>query len=302
MLLLLILAFFFVGVKSSFANDILIVKFKNINAVNDVISGFQNSFVADKTRILDLEGKRNFDENSFRVEGEIENFKPDLILAIGSISLDALKNVTKVPIVFTTVLNPQKYVSNSENICGISAFVSISDKIKVLKEIDPYTTNVAIIFSDENLEAELLAEKEKLKSKNIELLVHKVSNPVEFFKVEENLKSSVNAMIMVPDDTAKEEFFKYSLLLSLRHKFALIGIGEPQVKKSALFAVSVVHYENGLQAANIAKVILSGIATPSSIGIVNPINNQLVINLKTAQHLDMKIPKEILKNAKVIKD
>ncbi len=291
---LLILTFLLIGVKSSFANDILIVKFKNIKAVNEVISGFQNSFIADKTIILDLDGKRDFNENSAKIQSEIESFKPDLILAVGSIALDAVRNVSKVPVVFTTVLNPQKYISNFENICGVSAYVSITDKIKV--------SNAAVIYSDDNLEEELFLQKKSLKSKNVELLVRKVKNPVEFFKVAENLKDSVNAMIMVPDNTAKEEFFKHSSLLSFRHKFALIGIGEPQVKKSALFAVSVDHYENGLQAANIAQVILSGIATPSTIGIVNPVNNKLVVNLKTAKHLNMKIPKSILENAKVIKD
>ncbi|KAA3598407.1 MAG: hypothetical protein DWQ06_11850 [Calditrichaeota bacterium] len=298
----LILIFFFTSFESLFANDILIVKFKNIKAVNEVISGFQNSFIADKTRILDLDGKRDFTENSKKIEEEIEGFKPDLILAVGSIALDAVKNISQVPVVFTTVLNPKKYVSNFENICGISAFVSIAEKIKILKEIDPYTRNAAVVYSDSNLEEELNMELKTLQSKNIELLVRKVKNPVEFFKVVENLKDSVNAFIMVPDNTAKDEFFKHSLLLSFRHRFALIGIGEPQVKKSALLAVSVDHYENGLQAANIARVILSGIATPSTIGIVNPVNNKLFVNSKTAKQLNMKIPKSILDRSKVIND
>lgn len=297
-----VLIFIFISFKFSFANDILVVKFKNIKAVNEVISGFQNTFSADKTRILDLEGNRESEINSTKVQAEIESFKPDLILAIGSIALDAVKNLSQTPVVFTTVLNPKKYVSNFENVCGISAFVSVSEKIKILKEIDSSTKSAAVIYSDSNFEEELNADWRSLQNKNIELLVRKVKNPVEFFKVAENLKDSVNAFVMVPDNTAKEEFFKHSLLLSFRHKFALIGIGEPQVKKSALLAVSVDHYENGVQAANIARVILSGIATPSSIGIVNPVNNKLVINLKTAKQLNLKIPKSILGEAKVIKD
>ncbi|MCC7430979.1 hypothetical protein IT568_09070 [bacterium] len=276
------------------AEKILIVKFKDIQAVNEVVKGFQDTINNNKTKVITLE------TDTETLFNELESFKPDLILAIGSAALEVVSKIKDIPIVFTTVLVPQKFVAENQNICGVSASIPISDKIKILTQIKPSVRNAGVIYSNPNLTETLKKESSDLRYFGFELKPRKVSTSKDFFSTIENLKDSVDAFVMVPDNTGKDEFFNHTVLVCLRRQIPFVGLSEPQVEKNALFSLSVDHYENGLQASLIAEKLLSKKFLPFQIGIENPLKNHLTINLKTAKQINVKIPDNILALAKKI--
>jgi putative ABC transport system substrate-binding protein len=92
---------------------------------------------------------------------------------------------------------------------------------------------------------------------------------------------------------------EYILLNTLRTEMPFVGLSPPFVEAGALYALSCDYTDIGKQTAEIVSRILSG-EDPGDIPVTVPRKVSLSINLRTAKHIGLRIPGDIIKSADMV--
>lgn len=216
----------------------------------------------------------------------------DFIVAYGTPVVKAvLSETSKTPVVFAGVYDVEGLSTRGKKVTGITAKVSIAGLLKTLKGISNFST-LGIVYSstqketlDEANEAERLGEKFSFKSVKFNVRrqgdVSKIKGVDAIF-----ITTSCKAMTWL-DDIVK---------IARKQKIptaTLLGGGE---KRGIILTLYADPEEQGKEAANILARIIKG-ESPASIPIRSPKKIHLVINLKEATALDLKVPFDILSSA-----
>jgi putative ABC transport system substrate-binding protein len=229
---------------------------------------------------------------------------PDVIVALGSRAAGSLKEATQtIPVVFTLVSDPvpQKLVKSlaqpGGNITGVMNYdFSFAGKwLEALKEIEPRISRVLVMGNPQNPgTGELSRFVEGLgPSYGVVIVPAPVRNIADIEDALAGFGEGIDRAIMVlPDD------------LVVNHRDLVIPkincARIPAVYPFRIFAVSGGLLSWGLdyvevyrQAAVYVDRILRG-AKPADLPIQSPDKFDVVINLKTAKELKLKVPQVLL--------
>ena len=235
---------------------------------------------------------------------ELLNLRPDVILASGTqAALTSRQQTLSIPIVFVQVLDPVAVglVSNlarpEGNVTGMTNFQSsIAGKwLQVLKECVPTIKRIALVFDPTNPSwaPYVQAVEKSAHSFNVELTpasardIAEVKDAVASFAKQPN-----GALIVLPSP------------LATSHRDALVSLAA-QYRLAAIYPYSYFAAGGGLmsygidvvnsyrQAASYVDQILKGTKV-ADLPVQQPTKFDLVVNLKTAKTLGIKIPHSVL--------
>jgi putative ABC transport system substrate-binding protein len=234
--------------------------------------------------------------------------KPDLIVTSSTTATAPVAKAsagTNIPVVFLSAGNPLRFVksysSSGNNLTGIStSSIDMTEKkMELLKELAPGIKRVITLHhrEGENYEANLKATREAAKRLGLELVEVNVRSSEELIgRALSLLTRKLGEGVMIPPDAilnvAQREIFPQFIREKLPSVVANIG----NVKAGALATYAADYFALGQQGAMLVDKILKG-AKPSDLPIEQPSKLKLVINLKTAKAMGLKIPKEILLRA-----
>jgi putative ABC transport system substrate-binding protein len=248
--------------------------------------------------------QNNYEIISFNMEGEFENIseiapriqklKPDLILCIGSKSLEAVAGKIKnIPILFSMVLDYQKLnVEKYENIAGISLLIPpeiiFYNFRHYFEEVESFA-----VMSGKNSIKYLEEQKAKLINYNIKLYIIEINNPSEVPTRYQKYKSMVEGFWMTPDlQVVDEESFLFLVDKTIQDKKKFIVYSEKFVEAGALFSTSPNYSTIGSQLAIKTRQILEDRESPASVGISPIIGTFLTINKSTLKKLGKNVNME----------
>jgi putative ABC transport system substrate-binding protein len=234
---------------------------------------------------------------------ELVQLNPDVILAEPSPSIRAAKQATKtIPIVFPTTGDPvgSGFVASlarpGGNITGMSNLnLDFSAKLlQLLRELAPKLSRVALLMNPGSSTAPRILTSTQLAAKplNLDVLPIEVRNAVDIERAFPLLTQWRAEAVMIAAD---------SFLLGQGHKIAALALthGLPSITSSIFYAEAgglMTYGENHRDAFRHAAVyvdkILKG-AKPADLPVEQPTKFELVINLKTAKALKVKIPESI---------
>jgi len=232
--------------------------------------------------------------------------KPDLIVTSGTtatISIAKATEKTPIPVVFLSAGNPlgfvKSYASSGNNITGIStAILDLAPKrLELLKELAPSVKRVASIDNPHglNYKDHLLVVREGARRLGLELWEINVADKKEIEQVISAItRKATDAVFLAPDRVVTgniEAFVKQSI----KEKLPLIP-PPAAFNLGGLATFGHNYYALGQQGASLVGKILKG-ARPSDLPIEQPAKLRLMINLRTAKAIGLKIPKEILLRA-----
>jgi putative ABC transport system substrate-binding protein len=232
--------------------------------------------------------------------------KPDLIVTSSTTATLPVAKATlgsRVPVVFLSAGNPlefvKSYASSGNNITGITtATVDLTAKrLELLRELAPWVKRVASISSPHGVSYNdhLRAVREAAKKFALELWEINVSDRKEIEEISSTITRKVaDAIFLAPDRliTGNIELF---VKQSIREKLPLIP--PPATHDSGgLATYGHDYYALGHQGASLVDKILRG-AKPADLPIEQPSKLRLVINLKAANAIGLKVPKDILVRA-----
>ena len=212
---------------------------------------------------------------------------------------------THLPVLFVSASDPlrfaKSYASSGNNLTGISnsSLDLIEKRMELLKEIVPGVKRVIVLEnpSGTNYEASHRLIWEAGKKLGVNLI------GVQAAGLEE-IKSKISALIarklgdavFTPPDIQVTAAIEEIARQAIKEKLPLIGTNIETIKKGALATYTADYFDLGQQGAMMANKILKG-AKPADLPIELPDKLKLVLNLKTAKAIGLKIPKEILLRA-----
>jgi putative ABC transport system substrate-binding protein len=264
-----------------------------------------------------VEGKNIFLEaryaagNSDRLReyaAELVRLNVDVIISAGPIATRAAKEATAaIPIVMAFDPDPvgSRFVASLSrpggNITGYSTLApELSGKqLELLKQVIPKLSRVAVLGnSTQPGNAQMLRELELAAGKlSVKIQYLNILAPAEIETAfQAARKERSDAVIMLVVGTAIISHRAKILDLVAKNRLPSVFTDEQYVEDGGLMAYGVSMPDLFRRAAQYVDKILKG-AKPSELPIEQPTKFELVINLKTAKVLGLKIPQSILLRA-----
>ena len=273
-------------------NTIITIQSQSIPAYNEVIKGFEEGCKGKDISIkaiYDLKG--DAEEGKSIIQTIKDNkLKPKLILAVGVLAATLVKEkFPDIPIIFCMVINHERFNLQGANITGISSEASVEDQFAILKELLGPRKNVGVIY-DPMKTVKIISEATLVAKKfEFNLTTAEVTSEKDVAPALNNIIDKIDALWMIPDSTV---ITKKSLSIinkkTLEHRLPIFCTSEAIVKAGALVSVSPDYAYTGLQAAQIAQMLLNNPST-TSLGVKKPEKLKLTLNTQTAEIVDINL-------------
>ena len=105
------------------SGQIAVVRSLDHGSFDQVLSSFERACDAPIVE-YNLKGKK---ENADKVAEKIRTQKPDLVLAVGLLAANELRErIPDLPLLYCMVSNPHRYALTGENIVGISNMINLA--------------------------------------------------------------------------------------------------------------------------------------------------------------------------------
>ncbi|MBI2087373.1 MAG: ABC transporter substrate-binding protein [Deltaproteobacteria bacterium] len=280
---------------------------------------FLDSFEGFKARMAELgyhEGQKvRYDLYDAKGSDEVLNGfarrmvqdKVDLIVTSSTTATVAAAEATKgtnIPVVFLSAGNPQKLVKSfagsGTNLAGISAAtVEITGKrLELLRELAPWVKHIAALNDpgSVNFKANLNAAREEGKRQRLTFWEIEVRSREEIAKVAPTLTRKAVDAIYTPPDSTVTDSIDILVQQAIKERLPLMTSLRANVMRGCLATYAADYFALGRQGALIVDKIFKGIK-PSDLPIELPSKFKLVINLKTARAVGLKIPRAVLVRA-----
>ena len=231
--------------------------------------------------------------------------KPDLIVTSSTTATAPVVKATEgsnLCVVFLSAGNPltfvKSYASSGNNVTGIStAYIDLTGKrLELLKQLVPGIKKVISFHNPDggSYHESLRVTRDWAKKLRLNLVEVNVTSSVELVQwVRERLSRKLGDGIVYQPDAVILSTIPKVIPNFIKAKIPLITANTARVKEGALAAYGADYFALGEQGAMLVDKIRKG-ARPADLPIEQPSKLHLVINLKTARAIGLKIPKDIL--------
>jgi len=234
----------------------------------------------------------------------------DLVMTISTPTLQAaLRRFDKTPVVFTTVANAVvagAATSNTDhkpNVTGITTASAYREVARFLKECMPSVRRVGSVCtpSEANCEYNLEQTKKELADIGIELVTVAAYTPGDVPDAALAMcGKDVDAICQVSGNALAAGFTSIASAAD-KARLPVFSFMSDMVDKGAVLCVARDYYDAGREGARVAARVMRG-EDPATIPIANLTSTRLVVNLKKARALGLRIPDSVLTRAdRVIK-
>lgn len=236
---------------------------------------------------------------------ELVRLPVDILLAVGVAAAMAAKQATTtIPIVFSGATDPvgrglvASLTRPGGNITGVAfdAGPEIDGKrLELLKEVVPMISRVAILAGNVASEARETVQENAARALGLTLRHFYVQQPEEFsawvFPALTAERHTIDALRA--GGPAVSRYRRQIAHFALQQRLPLIGIQRDLAEAGALLSYGPNQRVMPQRVAVLVDKILQG-ATPADLPVEQPMQYELVINLKTAKALEITIPPHLL--------
>jgi putative ABC transport system substrate-binding protein len=244
---------------------------------------------------------------------ELVRLKVDVIVTSGGYpTVQAVKNATTtIPIVMTGVSDAVElgFVASlarpGGNITGLSALApELSGKLlELAKEAIPKASRMAVLAYSASPNWKLYFKEMDgtARSLGVQLLAFQVREPDEIESAFDAARSKRADALVIPSSGFLSLYRERICELAAQSRLPAIASPGAWAEQGCLLAYGPTSFETYRRAAVYVDKILKG-AKPAELPVEQPMKFELVINLKTAKQIGVKIPPNVLARAdKVIK-
>ena len=235
---------------------------------------------------------------------ELVRSKVDIIVTSVTPDAAAAKKATgTIPIVMASVGDPiaSGFVDNlarpGGNITGLSQMAPelTGKRLEMLKQIIPRLSRIAVLWNPEDQMSAINWKEIQLPARKLGVQIHSMEAPnlKELDKqFEDAAKARAGAIIIMPNSAFMINLKRIADLAAKNHLPSIFHIGE-FASAGGLLAYGPDRADLFRRAATYVDKILKG-AKIGDLPIEQPVKFELVINLKTAKALGLKIPQSLL--------
>lgn len=283
-------------------------------AMDEIAQGFTDTIT--KNSSADYTFKRynaNGNQTLLRaLAEEIVQQNYDLVMTIGADPSKTMHELTtkkklSTPIVFDAVSDPiglgiiASQSSSGNNITGVEEVHDYTDQLNRLLAVKPNTKNILLVY-DPVIKAgihETWAQEVTKIAATMGIAIHyaKVFHTNEISTKVQPLLSNIDVMMIFTDHTTVSGVDSLITLCN-RYGITLYASDLNSGDKGAALAYGILQYDLGVDAAELALIILEQHKKPNEVPIISPKTKRLKINTKTMAKQGLTLSDEQRENIK----
>jgi putative ABC transport system substrate-binding protein len=261
-------------------------------------------YVEGRDISIELQNAAGHNERLPALADDLLRLKVDVIVAVNTPAAQAAKKATKtVPVVMLRVADPVKsglvasLARPGGNLTGLSFMPdSLGPKgVELLHEILPKITHMAALYQGNNKGAAIIVDEVQRKGEQMGLQFVRlpVTDERDYAGAFEAASKAKAEALFVMDDGAITKHRQQILELAAKYALPVVSIYRDFAVSGGLIAYGPnldVVYRRG---ADYVDKLIKG-EPVTSLPVEQPVNFDLVINVKTAKVLGLKIPQSVL--------
>jgi putative ABC transport system substrate-binding protein len=264
----------------------------------------QLGWINERNVRIDIRWGENNVERERRYAAELVALAPDIFLASGTVSVEALQQVNRnLLIVFVGVVDPvgAGFVDTLSrpggNVTGFMNFeYSLSGKwLELLKQIAPTVTRVAVLrdLANPSGSAEFVAIQSAAQRLGVEVSPVSLRDAGEIEHAVAAFARTANGGLILTGSASASVYRNLIVTLAARYKLPAVYSNRANVAAGGLMTYGPDRVGQFRRAAGYVDRILKG-EKPADLPVQAPTKYELVINLKTAKALGLTIPPGVL--------
>ncbi|MGE0824976.1 MAG: ABC transporter substrate-binding protein [Candidatus Binatia bacterium] len=280
---------------------ILVITSQDSTPYQQVISGFRQTLQkqGDTTEMVE-HSLQEAPADTWQAIQTAESAGVKLLFTIGSRATEvAQRETTEIPIVASMVLNIPD-LRQTKNITGVVLDFPVTTQFEWIHRLLPEQKSIGVLYNPkENLETIQMA-RHVAQRLGLSLVALEVETPQALPSALESLTKEIDVLWGLTDEVVlSPQTAQPILLFSFRNRIPFIGLSAPWVKAGALYALDRDYTDVGNQSGEIALKILRG-TSASTIAPAPPRKVLYSVNLKTAQHLRLRLADSVVTEAQQI--
>jgi putative ABC transport system substrate-binding protein len=288
----------------------LFVHHPNIEAVYQGFKEVLENWARRENRTIryDLQNAMGDVSIAYQIARKQAAEKPNIILAVGTPSVQASKRVTsKIPIIFGAMTDPvsagvvKSMEAPGTNCTGTSDIGPYDKQLELIRNLFPNAKVIGVIRNpgEANSVASMrIIDKLLIKWRFIKVEAP-VSNTSEVLPAAQALVGRCDIFYMPADNTVLSAL-NAVVNVARANKIPLFVGDEGSVEMGAAATIGIDYLQLGRATGEIAVKVLQG-TPPGSIPVAFGTATRLVVNLEAARQQGVNFPPELLEKAKVVK-
>lgn len=267
----------------------------------------EHGYVEGRNLLVEWQFAEGRDDRLPGFAAELVRLKVEVIVTVAtSAALAAKKATPAIPIVFTLVADPvasglvPSLARPGGNLTGVTNLAAelTGKRLELLKEAVPLLKSVVILTHPANPVNALILKKAQIAAHGLGLDVRlvEVRQPGDLEPAFTTIAHErASGVVLVPGPFLNTHRIQIAEL-AIKGRLPVLGWANEQAQNGALISYGArIHDIFRRAAAHVAK-ILKG-ARPADLPVEQPMNFELVVNLKTAKALGLTIPQSVLLRA-----
>lgn len=270
----------------------------------------KNGYEDGKNTKIIFENAQGSPVTATQIAQKFVALKPTLIISITTPSTQAIVKANEthsIPIVFAAVTDPvasgvvSSLTHPGGQVTGVTDSAPLQRQFNVFKQILPQLKTLGVIYNPgDNSSATPLKEARVIsQTMGITLVEAPAFKTSDVPTAMQQLAGKSVDAVFVPLDNTVLSAMDSVLKISFQYSIPIFTSDSDSVAQGALASSGYTHFDTGYKAGEIAVEVLKG-ASPGDIPVVSAENLNVYINGQTAQKLNLKIPEEISKSAKIM--
>lgn len=254
------------------------------------VEGF-SEVMGEGVVVWNLQGSR---ERADDLVAHVRAHPPDLLLALGAkAAFVAAHDLDEIPTIYAMVRDPDRYGINGPQITGIGSDIPAETALSQFKLFVPQVETVGVMLgSRSGMERELSAAAE---ATGVHLRIERVADGRALRATYAELAREMDALWIVPDpQVVTPDNFHFLRERCRRAEIPIFASSEALVHAGALLAVVPDYHLAGLQAGDLAHLILGSGTRPGEIPPLEPQGMRVVLNRDTLDDLGLQVDDMLL--------
>lgn len=269
-----------------FASDIILVKDAEIRPYREAIEGFKSSCSCTVREL--------FLSDADAIEQAIKE-RPDAIVGVGTRTFRKIRKITNVPLIYTMVMPSEAADSPGDNVSGVSMDIAPEAYLDAITRLFPDAKRIGVLFDPEHTGPFVRDSLASARARGIALVAKTMRDPRQMPAQLDELRNKVDVLWMLPDETlVTPDTIDYLMLFSFQNNIPVFSFSKKYVQQGAAAALKVTPFDMGVQAGELARMLLQGKEGPLREYARNP---RLIVNRKVCTKLGVRLNNDIVHNA-----
>jgi putative ABC transport system substrate-binding protein len=224
----------------------------------------------------------------------------DLLLTLGSLATRAaVREHLVLPLLASLVVTTEE-LAGATNATAVVLEFPVETQLRWLQRLLPHQQRIGVLFNLHENQRLIETATRVAATLGLTLFPYEVSTPQDLPAALDAVAKRVDVLWSIPDQTVlSPETAEHLLTFSFRNRIPFTGLSMAWVKAGALYALDRDYGDIGTQCGELAEKILLG--TPAnSLPPVGPRRLLYSLNLKTASHMKLEIPEDLIAGAQQV--